>query len=475
LEFVLYDGVVAERMIDVSNRRRIVAAAMAAAVAACLVIGGAIGANFLRPAAEHPPVDDGTRPETGPSAGAFVVPAAGATTATINAAVRWAARHRTTTPDVPVTGPAAGLGPDARQGVARIVFDRSSPAFRAGNIVDLSGPIVMRSNVRLEVDSGVVLRYAWHGRAVVIDVRYRHNVTVTVGDPRFGGDAHVAGNPDYPRLAGKFEIDTSRCPKGSRATAVLLSGTRRFLVSDLYTVQSPVTNGAAVIAHLAQSSNGIYRDHYNAGSPFGYGPNQLTSLRRAYIARVWTDGGTALRLETGPTHHSGRVQAFGDHDLFVNDVYAQFGNRVVALVPHCADSGEIHISGVYGLSDWEGIRLGGTSRGDATPRGICAGVDSGHPGSFRSTTVSKACIVAGDAAQAPVPPGTFNLVPPRAISFDAVSSDASVDSDISVRDVIADQSSMPFASGTTLGTESAGISWEVRGGRCGSQLPLTGW
>ena len=463
----------------VSNRRRVVAVGLAGVVVACLLAGLAIAANLQGGApADRAVPGDGGGPRTAPgthAAGTFAIPVADARTRTINAAVRRAARHRTTMPDVPSAGPAAGLGPNAPQGVVRIVFDRRSPAFRGRNIVDLSGSIVMRSNVRLEVDSGVVLRYAWSGRGVVIDLSHRRNVTVTVGDPRFGGHAHVAGNPSSPNLAGKFEIDTSRCPPGSRATAILLSGTRRFLISDVYTVQAPVTNGAAVIAHLAMSGKGIYHDQYNSGSPFGYGPNQLTSLRKTYIARIWTDGGTALRLETGPTNHTGRVQAFGVHRVVVHDVYAQYGNRVVALVPHCADSGHVRITGVYGLSDWEGIRLGGTSRGDETARGLCRGVDSGHPGVFRSTVVSRGCIVAGGLAQSPVPPGTFEAVPPRAESLDAISSDAPDDSDISVRDIVADQSSHPFASGTRVGRAEASVAWDVKDGACARDLPLTGW
>jgi hypothetical protein len=460
-----------------SNRGRAVAVALTAVLVACLLVGLALAANRQDGAASDRSTTRGRPPTSppGPVEGAFAVPAAGAGTRTINAAVRSASRHRTTMPDVPSSGPAAGLGPNAPQGVVRILFDRRSPAFRGNNIVDLRGPIVMRSNVRLEVDSGVVLRYAWSGRGIVIDLSHRRNVTVTVGDRRFGGHAHVAKNPAFPSLAGKFEIDTSRCPRGSRATAILLSGTHRFLMSDFYTVQAPVTNGAAVIAHLALSSNGIYRDQYNSGSPFGYGPNQLTSLRKAHIARIWTDGGTALRLETGPTHHTGRVQAFGDHGLVVTDVFAQHGNRVVALVPHCANSDEIRIRGVYGLSNWEGIRLGGTSKGDETPRGLCRGVDSGHPGVFRATVVSHGCIVAGGMAQAPVPPGTFEAVPPRTGSFDAVSSEAHDDSHISVRDIVADQSSHPFTSGTRLGSAAAVAGWDVKDGVCSGRLPLTGW
>lgn len=461
-----------------SNRRRVVTVGLAGVLVACAVVGLAIAAG--RQDGGSP--GQGARGDHGPPrsapampAGTFAVPVADAGTRTINAAVRRAARHRTAMPDAPSMGPAAGLGPNAPQGVVRIVFDRRSPAFRGRNIVDLSGPIVMRSNVRLEVDSGVVLRYAWSGRGVVIDLSHRRNVTVTVGDPRIGGRAHVAGNPSFPDLGGKFEIDTSRCRPGSRATAILLSGTHRFLVSDFYTVQAPVTNGAAVIAHLAVSGKGIYQDQYNSGSPFGYGPDQLTSLRRTYIARIWTDGGTALRLETGPTHHTGRVQAFGDHGLVVHDVYAQNGNRVVALVPHCADSNHIRITGVSGLSDWEGIRLGGTSRDDETAHGLCRGVDSGHPGKFRSTAVSQGCIVAGGLAQSPVPPGTFLAVPPRAESLDAISSDAPDDTDISVRAIVADQSSHPFGAGTRVGSAPAGVGWDVRDGACARRLPLTGW
>jgi hypothetical protein len=457
-----------------SNRRSVFAVVLAAALLACALT---IGASLREQAPSGSTAGSRGRLHATPEAhaGIFTLAAADATTARINAAIRSAARHRTRMPQVPSTEPEAGLGPNARQGVVRIAFDRRSPAFSGRNIVNLSGPVVMRSNVRFEVDSGVMLRFNRRARGVVIDLSHRRNVTVTVGDPRFGGRAHVAGNPAYPNLAGKFEIDTSRCPPGSRITALLLSGTRRFLVSDFYTVQASVTNGAAVIAHLAESRSGVYRDQYNSGSPFGYGPNQLTSLRKAYIARIWTDGGTALRLETGPTHHTGRVQAYGDHDIVAKYLYAQYGNRVVALAPHCADSADIHITGVYGLSDWEGIRLGGTSKDDDTPRGVCVGVDRGRPGVFHSTTVSHGCIVAGDMAQAPVAPGTFRVLPPRAESLDAISSDAAVNSEIIVRDIIADQSSRPFAAGARPGGSVAGVTSGVKDGSCAQQLPLTGW
>src|SRR6185312_12427337 len=101
------------------------------------------------------------------------------------------------------------------------------------------------------------------------------------------------------RTAGKFIVDTSDAPSASRRMAVILTNTTAFLVEWLHTIQSPVTASAAVVIRgRPGASNGIYQHHSNEGSPPGYGPNQIGSLRHAYIDDIWSDGGTSLRLET---------------------------------------------------------------------------------------------------------------------------------------------------------------------------------
>ena len=67
-----------------------------------------IGANLHERAPSDPTAGDRGRSAPHGHAGTFTLAAADATTARINAAVHWAARHRTRMPDLPSTGPAAG-------------------------------------------------------------------------------------------------------------------------------------------------------------------------------------------------------------------------------------------------------------------------------------------------------------------------------------------------------------------------------
>ena len=201
--------------------------------------------------------------------------AADVTPAALTSAIAQASADRRYQPD-PATGPAAGLGPNAAQGVVHIAREPGAPAFGGANLITIGSPVVMRSNVRVEVDSGV-----WFDleAARLFDLTGLTNVTITHGDASMGSG----------RTAGKFVVDMADAPSASHRMAVLLTNTTAFRVEWFHTIQSPVTASAAVVMRGRPGPlNGIYQHHSNEGSPPGYGPNQLGSLPDVYIGDIWT-------------------------------------------------------------------------------------------------------------------------------------------------------------------------------------------
>jgi hypothetical protein len=285
--------------------------------------------------------------------------------------------------------------------------------------------------VRIEVDSGI--RFDLEA-ARLFDLTGLTNVTITHGDASMGSG----------RTAGKFIVDTSDAPTASKRTAVLLSNTTAFLVEWLHTVQSPVTGTAAVVMRGRPGpSNGIYQHHSNEGSPPGYGPNQIGSLRNGYIDDIWTDGGTALRLETDSN-------VAGVHNVTAENIFGQNGNRVIALSPHCADSDNVTIRHVYGVSMIDGIRLAATSAQDRNPTTgvLCDGIATGHPGHFTGTTVTDGCTVAGTNAEQNYGSDVYHDVPPRTTSENVISNVSTAGTDVTISGMGYDQSAAAFSLGT---------------------------
>lgn len=399
------------------RRRRALKTALLLAIGAC-ILAVAQGA-FARP----------------PVPGEIDLDAAKVTSSSINAALAAAEKKRDFDPPVRRTGPTVDLGANAPQGIVRIVRSQSSPPFAGANRVVLTAPVKMLSNTRLEVDDGITLVYGWQQSGSMFDLGGLTNVTVTHGSP----SGAVLSGVDRRR----FQIDLATgAPRGSSRRAFFLIGTSHWQLQWFHTIQSQVTNSAAVVSHgtLAQSpSYGIYRHHTNTGSPQGYGPNQLTSLSHVFVGDIWTSGGTALRLETDGL-------ASGIHYLYAEGLYGENGNRTVALTPHCADSDHVVISGVGGISMREGVKLGATSGEDVRPGGICHGVNAGHPGRFTSTTVGAGCFVAGHLAQDAVSSGQFPDPAPRTTSAAVIASAAPSGTQVSIAGIGYDQTLADFKS-----------------------------
>jgi hypothetical protein len=323
------------------------------------------------------------------------------------------------------SGAASGKGPNALQGVAHIAFDPSSPPFAGANLISLSGPVTFRSNVRLEIDSGVGLVYGWSADGAMFEWNGVDNVTITRGDP-----SHGTG-----RRAGRYWIDLSHGARASVQHAIVMENTSNWLIEYLHTTQQQQTNGASVIArstagHVTPSQSprlGIYRHHSNDGSPTGYGPNQLVSLSDTYIYDLWTDGGTTLRFETDGN-------ASGVHRVVADQVYCQNGDRALALTPHAADSDHITVTNVRAVSCFAGVVTGDDNFG------------SQQGGVFTSTTVTNGCVVAGNDAQLRVPPGQFPDPGPRGRSLTVIEWSAASRSSIDISNIGYAQP-VPFSGG----------------------------
>jgi hypothetical protein len=404
-----------------AQRRRALKTALLLACGAC-ILAAAQGA-FARP----------------PVAGEIDLDAAKSTSSSINAAIAAAQSRRVYDQPRLLTGPAAGLGANAPQGIVRIARSESSPAFAGANRIVLTAPIRMLSNVRLEVDDGITLVYGWPQNGTMFDLSGLTNVTVTHG--RASG---ATSGVDRRR----FQIDLATgAQRGSSRRAFFLLGTSHWQIEWFHTIQSQVTNSAAVVSHgtLTQSpSYGVYRHHTNTGSPQGYGPNQLTSLSHVFVGDIWTSGGTALRLETDGL-------ASGVHYLYAQGLYGENGNRTVALTPHCADSDHVVIEDIGGVSMREGVKLGATSGEDVRSGGVCRGINAGHPGRFTATTVGAGCFVAGHMAQDAVAPGSFPDPAPRTTSVAVVASAAPAGTQVAISNLGYDQTLAYFKSAPTGG------------------------
>jgi chitodextrinase len=377
-----------------------------------------------------PAAADVGMPACGGEPGEVRLFAADVTPASLTNAIAQAAADREYQPD-PDTGPAAGLGPNALQGVVHLAREPGAPAFDGANAITIDALVTMRSNVRMEVDSGI--RFDLEA-ARLFDLTGLTNVTITHGDPSMGSG----------RTAGKFIVDMADAPTASKRTAVLLTNTTAFRVEWLHTIQSTVTGTAAVVMRGRPGpSNGIYQHHSNEGSPAGYGPNQIGSLRSAYIDDIWTDGGTALRLETDSN-------VTGVHDVTAEYLFGQNGNRVIALSPHCADSDHLTIRHIFGVSMIDGVRLAATSAQDRNPTTgiLCDGIAAGHPGHFTSTTVTDGCVVSGTNAEQNYGSDVYHDVPPRTTSENVISNVSTAGTDVTIAGIGYDQSAAPFSLGT---------------------------
>jgi hypothetical protein len=285
-----------------------------------------------------------------------------------------------------------------------------------------------RDDIRLEVAAGAVLEPIKNPRAgskpgaaralIVWDggpARPLTNVSI-VG---VGKKAHVAKGYTTRVESGWdvshsfiFDLNARRTGGSNILGAMQLFNVRKFLIANVFSAQNgsadsgtgphgyaaPTSSRAAITLEPRSNSpkGGPYRDpqngtimnHYNVGGPPGYGPNQVTSAHNVTFDRIFSSGGTVLRLETDAT--LGKPFGGEIRGLVARHIVGVNCNRAVAFEPHAQRNRDVHVFDVLARSCQQGV----IESNDES-------LSSAERGAFANSSVTRIRVVAGTAAQLP--------------------------------------------------------------------------
>jgi hypothetical protein len=214
-----------------------------------------------------------------------------------------------------------------------------------------------------------------------------------------------------------FDLDPGRTGGSNLLGAMQLVNVHGFLIKNVFSAQNgsadsgggphgyapPTTSRAAIVLAPRNDSpergpfydphDGAIVNHYNVGGPYGYGPNQVTSAHNVRFKRIFSAGGTALRLETDATLR----KSFGGEvrGIVARHIVGVRCNRAVAFAPHAQRNRDVHVFDVLARSCQQGVI---ESKDESLP--------SGQRGEFTNSSVSSIRVIAGDGAQLPVPGDT---------------------------------------------------------------------
>lgn len=290
------------------------------------------------------------------------------------------------------------------------------------------------SNLRMEVDAGATLQlppnrfdYApdadssmitWDsGARTTVPVQ---NVTlIGVGSAGSAGKTAIAaagGAALAPfDIASDFtmNLDARATDSANYNTGVNMMNVQYFLIENVLSIQNgenqitgttvawPTSARAVIRMHARPNSpvgtgsylqpkRGVVRDQVNVNSPRGYGPNQVNGANDVTFENIYSNGGTALRLETDGSTNGQGLPKFGatvDH-LIGRNIVGVNCNRAVSLSPHGQRNGTVDISGVWAYS---------------CNQGVIASLDAdmlpGYFGTFDNATVTDVHVVAGAQSQ----------------------------------------------------------------------------
>ena len=214
------------------------------------------------------------------------------------------------------------------------------------------------------------------------------------------------------RTASSFDLDPNRTGGSNILGAMQLFNVRGFLIENVFSVQngspnsgagphgyaSPTSSRAAITLEPNFDSpkagpfydphDGAIVNHYNVGGPSGYGPNQVTSAHNVTFNRIFSSGGTALRLETDAT--LGKPFGGEIRGLVARHIVGVNCNRAVAFEPHAQRNRDVHVFDVVARSCQQGVI---ESKDESLP--------GDQRGAFTDSSVSGIRVVAGTSAQLP--------------------------------------------------------------------------
>lgn len=293
--------------------------------------------------------------------------------------------------------------------------------------------LAFRSNVRMEVDAGAVLEQAGgrsakisDGPASLIDWDALPgpplaNVSL-VGVNTSTGALKALANPVFPGwdLSPDFTFDLDPAATNGSVLDVALQAANvsGFLIENVYSIQNdyrpavaPSTvdgwwpdNQKAALgmrenpgtpadgSMFYDPHNGTVDNWYNIRGTKGYGPDQIGAGHNLTFRHIFTEGGTALRLETDASQ--GKPFASEIRGLVADDIAGLDCNRAVSFTPHAQQNFDVHVTSVRAVSCSEGVVE------SISPTG------SLPPGAFTGSTISGVTVTAGGQAQNGVPGST---------------------------------------------------------------------
>lgn len=291
------------------------------------------------------------------------------------------------------------------------------------------------SNLRMEIDAGAVLAQA--GGATVKDgaalIRWDgplgsplQNVSLVGVGSSTGGIKSKAGTVAAGRTIDNsftFNMDPADTTASNKTSALMILNTKGFLVTNVFSIQNdflpaeaplqpnwyPTSQKAALGVRARSDSpcggpfaiptNGSIKNWYNVRGPKGYGPNQIGAAANVSFSNIFTQGGTALRLETDSSLpnlndiNAGKVcpgnkTKFGSEirGLKADDIEGLNCNRTVSFSPHLQDNYDVHVTNVKSTNCAQAVVL---SRSPFNRM----------EGSFHNSTIANIKVVGGNGAQ----------------------------------------------------------------------------
>lgn len=280
-----------------------------------------------------------------------------------------AASHRTAGPPGPSGDP---------QGIVEV----PAGTYRLENVV-------FPSNMRMEVDAGAVIEVVKGGDGTaflwqdgVTNVSLVGVGSSTAGKPDAAGGWNVDGS-------FTFDLDPAQTGTGADARGLSVLWAKDFLVQNVVIRQGsscascgtefPNSNSAGITLRSQPGSSearpliprrGTLENVYAVNAPPGYGPVQFGSGVGIRVDGMYSQGGTALRLETDA--QKGRYSILDR--LTARRIECSGGNAAVSLSPHDQINGAVRIHGVtavgcaYGVKVRDGCRDGCDGSFDGSSR-----------------------------------------------------------------------------------------------------------
>lgn len=263
-----------------------------------------------------------------------------------------------------------GYGPLDDQVVVRLTYDDTNDPFTTrsgtstgsvtatqaltGNIIALDNAITMRSNVRLEIESGVEIQLVQTSSTNVdiIDLNSgAHNFSVVGVD--VGTD-----NGSYEAIAAGrcvFNIDTENLAGDQDKHGIEMTKCSNFLIEGIHFKQArgqqniaKISNHSCITPYAVSAAGtprtqaynninifGVFRNLSVENAPSGYGMFQFSGVDQCYFGNLWQDGGTLHRNEPD---RGGTKTNWGTTNCTIENIYCQHGNALVSIAPADCDA-----------------------------------------------------------------------------------------------------------------------------------------